>query len=352
MIFAGESSFLMSTILVTGAAGFIGAHAAAQLARAGHRVIGVDSYNAYYPTELKHARVAALLGPVGVPVHALDLCDTDATVALVRDQGVDVVLHLAAQAGVRHSVQAPMDYVRANLVGFGSILEACRLGGVKHLLYASSSSVYGWRDDEAEPQGAGGERLGFAETDRTDEPASFYAATKKANEAMAHATAQVHGLPVTGLRFFTVYGPWGRPDMAYWTFSERIRQGLPLPLFGRGELLRDFTYVDDVVEALARLIRRGPPVAQGRGAPAEIFNVGHRQPVRVLEFVRTLEDLLGTPATLDFVEQQIGDVPNTCADPTRLTAAIGPEPWRATPLREGLGHFVDWLKVWSPRDAG
>lgn len=338
----------MATILVTGAAGFIGAHAAAQLARAGHTVIGCDSYNAYYPVALKRARVAALLGPVGVQVHELDLCDTDATLALVRDHGVDVVLHLAAQAGVRHSVSAPMDYVRSNLIGFGSVLEACRLGGVKHLLYASSSSVYGWRDDEAEPQGDGGERLGFAETDRTDEPASFYAATKKANEAMAHATAHVHGLPVTGLRFFTVYGPWGRPDMAYWTFSERIRRGQSLPLFGRGELLRDFTYVDDVVEALARLIQRGPPVAQGRSAPAEIFNVGHRQPVRVLEFVQTLGDLLGTQPTLDFVEQQIGDVPNTCADPTRLTAAIGPEPWPATPLRDGLARFVDWFKVYQP----
>ncbi|MGR6804730.1 NAD-dependent epimerase/dehydratase family protein [Sphaerotilus natans] len=334
----------MAQILVTGAAGFIGAHAAAALAQAGHRVVGCDSFNAYYPVELKHARVAALLQPAGVPVERLDLCDGAALQALMRQHRIDTVLHLAAQAGVRHSVSAPLDYVQANLLGFASVLEACRLQGVDHLLYASSSSVYGRRDGDAAPGG-------FRESDRIDAPASFYAATKQANEAMAHATAAVHRLPVTGLRFFTVYGPWGRPDMAYWGFAERLRRGETLQLYGQGELRRDFTHVDDVVDALLRLVARGAPAGRQRedGVPAELFNIGHRHPVRVIDFVRLLERATGCPARIEFAPMQAGDVPDTSADPSRLIEAIGP--WRATPLAEGLAGFVRWLEGWNARGA-
>ncbi len=325
----------MASILVTGAAGFIGAHTSAALARAGHRVVACDNFNDYYPVALKHDRVAALLTPLGVTVEPLELSDTEATRAFFERSGCDVVLNLAAQAGVRYSVQNPMAYVQSNLQGFGSVLEACRHSGVKHLLYASSSSVYGWRDEGA-----------FSEDDRTDTPMSFYAATKKANEGMAYATAKVHGLPVTGLRFFTVYGPWGRPDMAYWSFSQAIRRGQPIKLFAEGRLLRDFTCVDDVVDALGRLIERGAPGPDAHGAPAELFNVGHRQPVQVVDFVRTLEDALGRKAVIEFAPMQTGDVPTTCADPSRLIAAIGP--WSATPLDQGLPQFVRWLEKWDP----
>ena len=330
----------MSKILVTGAAGFIGAHAAAALARAGHQVVGCDSFNAYYTVALKHDRVAQLLAPLGVAVEQRDLSDTAATDRWFARQRFDVVLHLAAQAGVRHSLEAPLDYVQANLVAFAAVLEAARRHGVAHLLYASSSSVYG-RRAEADVHS------GFGEDDRTDRPASFYAATKQANEAMAHATAAVHRLPVTGLRFFTVYGPWGRPDMACWTFAEQIHRGEPLQLFGCGLLLRDFTYIDDVSNALTRLVARGPaPTAMGE-APIELFNIGHHQPVRVLEFVRCLEAALGRSARIELAPMQPGDVPNTCADPSRLIAAIGA--WEATPLRSGLASFAAWWTEWQAR---
>jgi UDP-glucuronate 4-epimerase len=335
----------MASILVTGAAGFIGAHAAAALARAGHHVVGCDNFNAYYPVALKRARVERLLAPLGVAVEARDLSDAAALDAWFTQRRFDVVLHLAAQAGVRHSLHAPLDYVQANLLGFGAVLEAARRHGVQHLLYASSSSVYGHRSDVAG---------GFCEADRTDRPASFYAATKQANEAMAYATAAVHGLPVTGLRFFTVYGPWGRPDMACWTFSEQIWRGQTLPLYGQGQLLRDFTYIDDVVDALRRLVERGPVAAADDGVPAELLNVGHRQPVRVIDFVRALETALQRPARIELAPMQPGDVPNTCADPSRLLAAIGD--WPATPLATGLQAFARWWLDWQARqpvaDAG
>ncbi|WP_295537993.1 NAD-dependent epimerase/dehydratase family protein [uncultured Pseudacidovorax sp.] len=328
----------MTSVLVTGAAGFIGAHAAAALARAGHRVVGCDSFNAYYDPRLKHARVAALLAPLGVAVAALDLSDVPATQDFFARQRCEVVLHLAAQAGVRHSVQRPLDYATANLMGFASVLEACRHSGVAHLLHASSSSVYGQRTNAP-----------FREQDATDAPASFYAATKKANELMAHASAAVHGLPATALRFFTVYGPWGRPDMAYWGFAEAIQAGRPITLYGDGLLQRDFTCIDDVVDALLRLVRRGPPVPDAGGVPWEVFNVGHRQPVRVIDFVGQLEAALGRRAVVAFAPRPPGDVALTCADPARLEAAIGP--WAATPLADGLPRFVHWLHAWKGWDA-
>jgi UDP-glucuronate 4-epimerase len=323
----------VASLLITGAAGFIGAHAAQALAQAGHQVIGLDNFNDYYDPALKRARVQTLLQPAGVPCHAIDLVDLAGLRRLIAEHRVDTVLNLAAQAGVRYSVEAPMAYVHSNLQGFGSVLEACRLEGVQHLLYASSSSVYGRRSDAP-----------FRESDRTDRPASFYAATKQANEALAYATASIHQLPCTGLRFFTVYGPWGRPDMAYWTFAERMRRGEAIKLYDRGELLRDFTYVDDVVNALLRLVALGAPAADEDGVPARIYNLGHRHPVKVLEFVATLEAALGLKAEVEFAPMQPGDVPVTCADPSRLVAAIGA--LQHTPLDVGLSRFAQWFDPW------
>ncbi|MFO1341195.1 MAG: NAD-dependent epimerase/dehydratase family protein [Burkholderiaceae bacterium] len=325
-----------SHILVTGAAGFIGAHVAAELARAGHRVAGVDSFNAYYDPKLKHDRVAALLGPLGVPCQRLDLCDAAATRALVVGGGFDAVIHLAAQAGVRHSIQAPADYVQSNLVGFANVIEACREAGVPQLLYASSSSVYGNRRDAP-----------FRETDRVDRPASLYAATKIANELIAHTYASIHGLRSTGLRFFTVYGPWGRPDMAYFSFSRRIRAGQPITLFAEGQLLRDFTFIDDIVDAVVGLLSAPAPAA--RPTESDIYNLGHHVPVKVVDFVRTLEDALGLKALVEFGPMQPGDVPVTCADDGRLRARIGD--WASTPLDAGLARFARWIEAWEPAPA-
>jgi UDP-glucuronate 4-epimerase len=320
-------------ILVTGAAGFIGAHVAARLARNGHRVTGVDSFNAYYETRLKHDRVAALLTPLAVPCQVLDLCDSAATQALLAEGGFDAVIHLAAQAGVRHSINAPADYIQSNLVGFANVIEACRAAGVPHLLYASSSSVYGSRADAP-----------FRETDRVDRPASLYAATKIANELIAHTYASIHGLRSTGLRFFTVYGPWGRPDMAYFSFSRRIRSGQPITLFAQGELLRDFTCIDDIVDAVIGLL--GAPAPPGRPTESEVYNLGHHVPVKVIDFVHTLEAALGRRAIIEYGPMQPGDVPVTCADDGRLRARIGD--WACTPLDEGLNRFARWIEAWEP----
>ncbi|RZS58508.1 NAD-dependent epimerase/dehydratase family protein [Sphaerotilus mobilis] len=335
----------MSSILVTGAAGFIGAHVARALALRGHRVTACDNFNAYYDPALKQARVQQLLWPAGVNVSHVDLTDPALTQRLVDASGAEVVLHLAAQAGVRMSVDRPLDYVQANLLGFGSVLEASRRAGIAHLLYASSSSVYGHREGEGE-HGA----KPFAETDRIDRPASFYAATKMANEAMAYATARVHGLPMTALRFFTVYGPWGRPDMACWLFAERIREGLPIRVFGKGQLVRDYTYVADTVEAVCRLIERGAPPPDAQGVPVETFNVGHSVPTTVNELVAGLEAAIGRTALIEHAPMQAGDVPHTESDPTRLRAAIGV--WPRTSLAQGLAEFASWLAWWQQRGDG
>jgi len=328
----------MRLCLVTGAAGFIGAHVAARLARAGVRVVGCDEFNAYYDPRLKHDRVAALLTPLGVDCHAIDLADAAATGAFLRRHGpFDAVVHLAAQAGVRHSIEAPMDYVRSNVAASVAVLQASADEKVGHVVYASSSSVYGARTEAP-----------FAESDRSDAPASLYAATKQAGEAIAHSYAAVHALPVTGLRFFTVYGPWGRPDMAYFSFAQRMRRDQPIAVFARGELRRDFTYIDDAVDAVERLLERGPP-RPASGAPAEVFNVGSHRPVRVLDFIASLERAVGKPAVLEFQPMQAGDVPLTCADPERLVAAIGE--WARTPLDQGLEHFARWLESWDPLET-
>jgi UDP-glucuronate 4-epimerase len=319
-------------VLVTGAAGFIGSHVAARLAELRHDVAGCDNFNAYYDPSLKEERVAHLLTPRGVACSRVELADEAAVFALFEATRPRVVVHLAAQAGVRHSIEHPQAYVQSNLVAFGHVLEACRRSKVEHLVYASSSSVYGGTDE-----------IPFTEGQATDRPVSLYAATKKANELMAHAYGQVHGLRATGLRFFTVYGPWGRPDMAYFSFAERIVAGRPLPIFAEGKLLRDFTYIDDVVEGVVRIATAPAPL----DGASEIFNIGNHRPVSVLAFVAVLSAALGREARLEFLPMQPGDVRATAADVTKLRERVGFEP--DTPLEDGLAAFVEWFVDWKTR---
>ena len=320
------------TILVTGAAGFVGSHVAARLAAMGHRVVGCDNFNDYYDPQLKTDRVAALLAPAGVECERIDIADGAQLRALFERVRPQLVVHLAAQAGVRYSLQNPDAYIQSNLVGFGNILEACRHHKVEHLLYASSSSVYG-----------SNAKVPFSEADQVDEPVSLYAATKKANELMAHSYSHLYGFPATGLRFFTVYGPWGRPDMAYFSFTEKILRGEKIPVFAEGKLTRDFTYIDDIVEGVVRLLFKPQPEGEGKVRHA-VFNIGNNQPVVVLDFVRTLERVLGTEAVLDFQPMQAGDVPATHADTSRLQEWVGYKP--ATPLETGLTRYRDWYRSW------
>jgi UDP-glucuronate 4-epimerase len=324
-----------SSVLVTGAAGFIGAHVAARLYELGHEVVGCDNFNDYYDPRLKTARVQALLVPRDVRCERVELSDAAAVADLFRRTRPSIVVHLAAQAGVRYSITHPQVYVQSNLVGFANVLEACRHAQVRHLVYASSSSVYG--DRASAP---------FRESEPTDAPVSFYAATKKANEVMAHAYCHLFGLRATGLRFFTVYGPWGRPDMAYFSFAEKLLAGQNLPLFAGGTLQRDFTYIDDITEGVVRLsISDRLPGAHQH----EIFNIGNHQPVTVLEFVRVLGELLGVTPGIQKLPMQPGDVPMTCADVDKLDARIGFRP--STSLRDGLGHFVEWFRRWKASAA-
>ena len=320
------------TVLVTGAAGFVGSYVAARLAGMGHRVVGCDNFNDYYDPQLKHDRVAALLQPAGVECEKIDIADAAQLRALFERVRPELVVHLAAQAGVRYSLQNPDAYIQSNLVGFGNILEACRHHKVEHLLYASSSSVYG-----------SNAKVPFSEADQVDEPVSLYAATKKANELMAYSYSHLYGFPATGLRFFTVYGPWGRPDMAYFSFTEKMLRGEKIPVFAEGKLTRDFTYIDDIVEGVVRLLFKPQPEGTGKVRHA-VFNIGNNQPVMVLDFVRTLERVLGTEAVLDFQPMQAGDVPATHADTGRLQAWVGYKP--ATPLETGLTRYRDWYRGW------
>ena len=320
------------TVLVTGAAGFVGSYVAARLAGMGHRVVGCDNFNDYYDPQLKHDRVAALLQPAGVECEKIDIADAAQLRALFERVRPELVVHLAAQAGVRYSLQNPDAYIQSNLVGFGNILEACRHHQVEHLLYASSSSVYG-----------SNAKVPFSEADQVDEPVSLYAATKKANELLAYSYSHLYGFPATGLRFFTVYGPWGRPDMAYFSFTEKMLRGEKIPVFAEGKLTRDFTYIDDIVEGVVRLLFKPQPAGTGKARHA-VFNIGNNQPVMVLDFVRTLERVLGTEAVLDFQPMQAGDVPATHADTGRLQAWVGYKP--ATPLETGLTRYRDWYRGW------
>lgn len=316
-------------VLLTGAAGFIGRATAEALLKAGHQVVAVDNLNDYYAVSLKHARLATLREQPGLQFYPLDVADWPALDALFAAQRPDAVIHLAAQAGVRYSIQNPHAYAQSNLLGMTHILEACRQHPVQHLVYASSSSVYGKNA-----------KAPFAEDDRTDQPVSFYAASKKANEVMAASYSHLYQLPATGLRFFTVYGPWGRPDMAPWLFTEAILRGEPIKVFNHGRLQRDFTYIDDIVEGILRVLAQLP---QG-DCPHTLYNIGNHQPVELMTFISTIEQALGREAEKIYLPMQDGDVPITYADTQKLRDAVGFSP--DTPLADGMRRFVDWYRAY------
>jgi UDP-glucuronate 4-epimerase len=329
--------------LITGAAGFIGSALALRLLERGERVTGLDNLNDYYDVRLKQARLARASAQRGFEFVKADITDRRSMEDIFRNGRFDAVAHLAAQAGVRYSIDNPQAYIDSNLVGFGHILEGCRHGGVRHLVFASSSSVYG-----------ANKRLPFSEHDNVDHPVSLYAATKKANELMAHSYAHLYGLPCTGLRFFTVYGPWGRPDMALFKFTRGILAGEPLPVFNRGKMVRDFTYIDDIVEGVVRVIDRPAapdpawnaerPDSARSSAPWRIYNLGNHQPVELMRYIEILEQCLGRKAKLDLQPIQPGDVPSTYADTAELQAATGYKP--ATPIETGVRRFVDWYRAY------
>ncbi len=332
----------MQSILVTGAAGFIGFHVARRLMADGGAVVGLDNLNSYYDPELKKARLAELAAYPNFHFQQCDAADRAVMAELFAARRFDYVIHLAAQAGVRYSLVDPHAYADANVVGFLNILEGCRHAGCKHLIYASSSSVYGANT-----------RMPLCATDNTDHPLSLYGATKKANELMAHAYASLFGLPATGLRFFTVYGPWGRPDMAMWLFTAAIMNGAPVKLFNNGRLRRDFTYIDDVTEAVVRLVKCPPdpnpawsgdtPDPATSYAPWRLYNVGNSRPVEVMELVRLIERAVGRPAIRKFLPMQPGDVLETCADSADLERAVGFRP--NTSIEEGTRRFVEWFQT-------
>jgi UDP-glucuronate 4-epimerase len=335
-----------SSVLVTGAAGFIGLHVCRRLLRDGHRVTGVDNLNDYYDPAIKHARLAQLQPERSFRFERLDIADAAATDALFRDTRPDQVIHLAAQAGVRHALSKPFAYVDSNLQGSTAILESCRHHRVRHLVFASSSSVYG-----------GNVRVPFRERDPVDHPVSFYAATKRANELMAHSYAHLFGLPVSMLRFFTVYGPWGRPDMAIWKFTDGLLSGRPIDVYAGGELSRDFTYVEDAAEATVRVLAHPPQRTPGTDlgadrpdtswAPFEVYNVGRSDPTSVNTLLALLEERTGHRAIRHELPMQPGDVVRTCADPSKLRDVTGFEPRVA--LADGLGRFVAWFREFSGR---
>jgi len=352
-------------VMVTGAAGFIGNALAQRLLERGDRVTGVDNLNDYYDVSLKEARLARVHNHPAFTFEKADIADRAAMQRIFADGGFDAVVNLAAQAGVRYSMENPAAYVDANLVGFGNILEGGRHGRVAHLVFASSSSVYG-----------ANQRLPFSEHDNVDHPISLYAASKKANELMAHAYAHLYGLPCTGLRFFTVYGPWGRPDMALFKFTRGILRGESIPVYNRGRMIRDFTYIDDIVEGVLRTLDNPPatdehwsatpspaarhagcidgidaspavtnesfPDPAGSSAPYRIFNIGNNKPVELMHYIRVLEKCLGREAKLDLLPMQDGDVPATQADVRELEDAVGYMP--GTTVETGVARFVEWYR--------
>ena len=317
-------------LLVTGAAGFIGMHASKRLLERGHEVFGIDNLNPYYDPALKRARLEQLRPFPKFSFEKLEIADERAVAALFESRRFDVVLHLAAQAGVRYSLENPMAYVSSNVAGFLNILEGCRKTKIAHLCYASSSSVYGANTE-----------LPFREEHRVDHPVSLYAATKRANELMAQSYGTSFDLPCTGLRFFTVYGPWGRPDMALFIFTRAILAGRPIQVFNAGDMLRDFTYIDDVVEAVTAIVERPYSGGEG-GARARLFNIGHGAPVKLMDYVRAIEKALGQKAQIELAPMQLGDVRATYAATDKLRAEIGYAP--ATPIEEGVGRFIDWYR--------
>ena len=328
-------------ILVTGAAGFIGMHVAQILLARGDEVVGIDNLNDYYDPALKRARLARLTPLPGFRFELMDIVDRAAIERLFERERLDRVVHLAAQAGVRYSLANPRAYIDSNVVGFTNIVEGCRHSKVAHLVYASSSSVYG-----------GNTALPFSEHHNIDHPVSLYAATKKANELMAHTYSHLFGLPTTGLRFFTVYGPWGRPDMALFLFTKAILEGRTIDVYNHGEMVRDFTYVDDIAQGVVRVLDR-PAVADPdfdasrpdparSNAPYRIFNIGNNAPVLLMDFITAIERSLGRTATKNFMPLQDGDVPATCADVSELEAWTGFRP--GTSIDDGVGRFVAWYR--------
>jgi len=315
-------------LLVTGAAGFIGMHSSKRLLERGHEVLGIDNLNAYYDPALKRARLEQLRPFAKFAFEKLDISDQAAMAALFGSRQFDAVLHLAAQAGVRYSLENPMAYVSANLAGFLNVIEGCRKSRIAHLCYASSSSVYGANTE-----------LPFREEHRVDRPVSLYAATKRANELMAESYASSFGLPCTGLRFFTAYGPWGRPDMALFIFTRAILEGRPIQVFNGGDMLRDFTYVDDIVDAVTMLVER----PHARAPMMQLYNIGHGSPVKLMDFVRAIESELGRKATIEPAPMQLGDVQATYASTEKLSADIGYAP--ATSIETGVQRFVAWYRT-------
>lgn len=325
--------------LVTGAAGFIGFYVCKRLLALGHSVVGLDNLNSYYQVQLKYDRLAQLTAIANFKFIELDLANRDGIAALFASENFDRVIHLGAQAGVRYSLENPLAYADSNLIGTLTILEGCRHHKIAHLVYASSSSVYGMNS-----------KMPFSTTDRVDHPVSLYAATKKANELMEHTYSHLYGIPTTGLRFFTVYGPWGRPDMAPFLFTKAILAEQPIKVFNHGNMMRDFTYIDDIVEGIIR-IQDQPPVAQKYWdsnnasesfAPYKIFNIGNNQPVKLMTFIEAIEKATGKTAIKEYFPMQDGDVPATYADIDDLQKAVGFKP--ATPIEQGMQQFVNWYR--------
>ena len=334
------------TVLITGAAGFIGYHLSQRLLREGTPVVGFDNFNPYYDPSLKRARLAQLQATADLTGTSFQLIEADledlaAVEAAFSAYQPRRVVNLAAQAGVRYSIENPSAYIQANLVGFGHILEGCRHHGVEHLVYASSSSVYG-----------GNLRMPFSELHSVDHPVSLYAASKKANELMAHTYSHLYGLPATGLRFFTVYGPWGRPDMALFLFTKAMLEGRPIQVFNHGQMVRDFTYVDDIVESLVKLLNKPAapdatfdalhPNPATSWAPHRVFNIGNSNPTPLMAYIEAVEQALGVTAEKELLPMQQGDVPATAADSSALEAWVGFKP--NTPIQEGVARFVAWYR--------
>ena len=334
-------------VLITGAAGFIGFHVAERLLAQGYDVVGIDNLNDYYDVNLKLARLARIQSQPNFRFIKLDLADRPAIAELFAHEGFDRVIHLGAQAGVRYSIDNPHAYADANLVGHLNVLEGCRHTGVGHLLYASSSSVYGLN-----------RKTPFSTDDSVDHPVSLYAATKKANELMSHSYAHLYGLPTTGLRFFTVYGPWGRPDMALFKFTRAILEGKAIDVFNHGDMRRDFTYIDDIAEAVVRLTevipQRNPDWRVETGSPANssapyrVYNIGNSQPIQLTAFIHELEQALGVQAKMNLLPMQPGDVLETSADTSALEGVIGFKPH--TKLSDGLAQFVSWYRSYYQQE--
>ncbi|MEN2766685.1 NAD-dependent epimerase [Ornithinibacillus xuwenensis] len=324
-------------ILVTGAAGFIGYHVSKGLLEKGYRVIGIDNLNAYYEVQLKQSRVEMLKKQDNFIFYPDTICNESVLDDIFTNYNINIVIHLAAQAGVRYSIENPHAYIDSNIKGFMNVLEACRTYPVEHLIYASSSSVYGANS-----------KVPFSISDNVDHPVSLYAATKKSNELMAHTYSHLYQIPTTGLRFFTVYGPWGRPDMAYYMFTKNIIEGKPIQVFNQGDMKRDFTYVDDIIEGIVLLMNHTPETNYNssnlaiRNTPYQLFNIGNNRPIPLMDFIRKIEELIGKKAIIEYLPMQPGDVKETFADITSLNEAIGFSP--STPIEVGLEQFVNWYR--------